>query len=228
MDTHAASDRNAVAFGRRRHGGNPVLLAALAAAVLVTSLAPTARAHDTGAPHGRGVWFDARLDLTNAYEDMEGLVVLPGVAVGYTFGRIVLVGSFDTTYWHKNRETGSNSHVELDRFHLALGPEVEYEIFRPGNLAFFVGGGIRFRYYWESRKEVVDTVSSSKPRIKTLGFDALAGVGARYFLGHRIGLGLELGLVLAYGKARTSEQLRNVHEMFNMGPFGRMTVAVLW
>lgn len=178
--------------------------------------------------HDTGIWFDARTDFTNAYEDLEGLAVLPGLAVGYAFGPFVVACGLDATYWHKTRETGSNSHVELDKFHLAIGPEVEYEVGRVDWLSFFVAAAMRFRYYWAFRKEVIDTVSRSQPRVKTIGFDTVLGVGSRYFLGHRIGLGLEVGLVLAYAKSRTSEQLRNLHKMFNMGPFGRVTVTFVW
>ena len=175
-----------------------------------------------------GVWLGTRLDFPNAYLDTEGFAVLPGIVVGYKWGRFVLAAGLDLSYGNDHRGEDPHYHWVVQHLFASVGPLVEYFAVVHGAVEVHVTWAMQFRYTWEKRKTVDWDTTEEIPVENTFGMDVRAGVGGRYFFSGRLGLGAEVGIVLTYAHRKTLEDNNHVSQIVSVGPFARLSVAVVW
>lgn len=176
----------------------------------------------------RGAWLGARVEFPNAYLDTEGFVVLPGLTVGYKWGRFVFAGVVDFAYGHDHRGEDPHYHWIVQHLFFSFGPVVEYLFLAAHSVELHAAGELLFRYTWKRRKTVDWDEVEEVPVEDTFGLLARSGVGGRYFFSGRLGLGADVGLVLTYAHKKTLQEDGHVSQIVSIGPFARLTLAVIW
>ena len=166
-----------------------------------------------------GFWMEGHLGMAMLSIPAGAPTFGSGITVGYKLNRLVVGLGLDLSYDWRKDENGGTTDTDYD-LSFALGPVVEYILAQLGPVGFFATGAGHFLFNWHKTKESMNRITVEHST-KTYGFDFKAGVGGRYYLGGRVGLGLELGLAMRFTQGG---DVKN----FSMGPYTMLTLATIW
>ena len=166
---------------------------------------------DKGGIKRNGIWLGGAVVTTGAWDAGYG----GDVVVGWKAGRFVVGLATTLTYFRTVTPDGYHWKT-VDVLHMAVGPLVEVILQEFGRVAFYTSVSAKFAM------QMTDTEDADA--YKTYGFAARLGVGARYFLAGRIGLGAEVGA--AFGLDKPSDD--DIDSSVWVNPYAALTVAAIW
>ncbi len=166
-----------------------------------------------GAIQEQGIWTQASFGVVVVPLPSGAASSTAGITLGYKWGRFVFAGALDFHYFHWVNDAADTSEHD---FSLGIGPAVEVRLARKGRLGLHASGMIQFLL---SHSEMDRPYGGSSGT--AYGFALRAGGGARYYLAGSLGLGVEMGLDLGYLR-------RDSHNTLTLGPFGLLSVAIIW
>ena len=167
-----------------------------------------------------GFWMEGHLGMS-----LRSTTTTPsfgsGVVLGYKVNQLVVGVGLDLTYdWNKDDSDNVEYTTTTQDLNFALGPVVEYILGKFGPVGFFLTGAGHFLVNWH-KVELSTHFASRAESTKSYGFDFKTGAGGRFYLGGRVGVGLELGLLMTYTK---NDGVKD----FAMGPYTLLTLATIW
>ena len=167
--------------------------------------APAAAAPSASAIRPTGFWMEGHLGMSLRSLMTPTPSFGSGIVLGYKLNRLVVGVGLDMTYdWNKDDSDSTYTSTTQD-----LSP-----------VGFFVTGAGHFLMNWHKEKQTSNHISVEDSN-KSYGFDLKAGAGGRFYLGGRVGIGLELGLLMIYTK---DDGVKD----FGLGPYTLLTLATIW